>query len=169
MTQPAAPDPQLPTVDSPRGEMKVNYTLDAPRDVVFDAWVTPAKFAGWFGAELEVPVDSVELDARPGGLWRATMVQGATRVPFAGTFLEVKAPQRIVMTFDDPDRIGALPNDEIQVLTVTFRNLGARTEVQFLQQGPMAPGMVAGLTQGYTSFMVRLGELLAGHHGGLAD
>ncbi|MCW2972878.1 MAG: hypothetical protein JWN72_1151, partial [Thermoleophilia bacterium] len=103
MTQPAAPDHQLPTIDSPRGETKVSYTLDAPRERVFEAFTTPAQFAGWFGAELEVPVDSVELDARAGGLWRATMVQGPTRVPFAGTFLEVKSPQRIVMTFDDPD------------------------------------------------------------------
>ncbi|MBC7459917.1 MAG: SRPBCC domain-containing protein, partial [Thermoleophilia bacterium] len=103
MNQPPASDPQLPTIDSPRGAMKMEYTLDAPRDRVFDAWVTPAQFAGWFGAELEVPVDTVELDAQAGGIWRATMIQGATRVPFAGTFLEVKAPQRLLMTFDDPD------------------------------------------------------------------
>ena len=155
---------EIPTAETPRGEMRFSHTLDAPRDRVFAAWTDPEQFAGWFGAELKVPSNSVTLDPRAGGQWSATMIQGPTRVPFAGTYLEVKTPQRIVMTFDDPDDVGTLPTDEIQVLTVTFRNLGARTELQFHQVGPMAPGMADGLTQGYTSFMVRLGEILAGHH-----
>ena len=51
--------------------------FDAPVELVYDAWTTPRRFAVWFGGENgEIPVESVELDATPGGVWKATMFAG---------------------------------------------------------------------------------------------
>lgn len=55
----------------------VTRTFAAPPEAVFDAWVTPASFAAWWGgSEVEVPLASLSLDARPGGAWKATMILG---------------------------------------------------------------------------------------------
>jgi hypothetical protein len=44
-------------------------------------------FADWFGgAASEVPVESVTMDVRPGGVWRATMFAGPDRVTTCVSF-----------------------------------------------------------------------------------
>lgn len=46
----------------------VRRTFAAPPEAVFDAWITPASFAVWWGgSDVEVPLDSLSMDVRPGG------------------------------------------------------------------------------------------------------
>ena len=55
--------------------ISMTRVFDAPRELVFAAWTEPARFAYWFGgAGTEVPTSSVEMDLRPGGQWKATML-----------------------------------------------------------------------------------------------
>ena len=75
--------------------------FDAPRELVFQAWTVPERFATWFGEHgSSIPLDKVSMDARPGGAWNATMLHGPEQIeiPFAGTFLEVVEPERVSMT-----------------------------------------------------------------------
>ena len=53
----------------------VTRVINAPRELVWDAWTLPEHFSRWFGTEaVNVPLDSVVMDVRPGGKLAATMV-----------------------------------------------------------------------------------------------
>lgn len=149
------PDQRVPD------EARITRAFDAPVDRVYRAWVDPGQFAYWFGAELEVPQSYVEMDVRPGGQWKATMLHEGGELPFGGEYLELVENERLVMTFDDPGNIGA-GNIDVNVLTVTFTAVGEnRTEVVLSQTGLMEHGMADDLVVGYNSFMDKLAELLA--------
>lgn len=140
-------------------ELTITRVLDAPRELVWKAWTDPVQFAYWFGAELDVPLDTVSLDVRPGGAWKAQMVaEDGGELPFVGSYLEVQEPERLVLTFED----AAGANDEgRQVLTVTFTDLGDKTELTLHHAGVLEEEHFDGLQGGYNSFLDKLEELLA--------
>lgn len=81
-------------------ERKVVITrvFDAPREVVFRAWIDPKHLAKWWGPECFTnPV--CEVDARPGGAVRIVMraPDGADH-PMRGVFREIVAPERLAFT-----------------------------------------------------------------------
>ena len=96
-----------PGGDDPPLGFTLTRVFDAPRERVWREWTEPERFADWFGGpEAEVPLDSVAMDVRPGGTWRATMFSGPGRreIRWAGAYREVVAPERLVLTFSDrPD------------------------------------------------------------------
>lgn len=56
-------------------EVKISRYFDAPVELVYQAFVDPQQLAQWFGPlQFVVPTDTVDIDARPGGHWRMTMV-----------------------------------------------------------------------------------------------
>src|SRR5215208_2065966 len=111
--------------------------FDAPRERVWREWTEPERFADWFGgSEAEVPVATVSMDVRPGGVWRATMFAGPDRreIRWKGSYLEVVEPERLVLTFSDE------PGEEYELVTVVLADLGdGRTEMRFQQRGRMSP------------------------------
>ena len=145
---------------SQESSVTITRTFDAPRDAVWREWTTPEAFADWYGgAAAEVPVDSVTLDVRPGGEWRATMFAGPERrqIDWRGEYHEVSEPERLVLTVTDR------PGDERHVITVELTDLGeGRTEMRMTQTGEMAPGQIAGLEHGWGLFYDRMAERLAG-------
>jgi uncharacterized protein YndB with AHSA1/START domain len=139
-------------------ELTITRVFDAPRELVFKAWTDPAQFAYWFGAELDVPLDTVSLDVKPGGAWSLQMISpDGGELPFGGFYREVKEPERLVLTFEEA---GADENER-QVLTVTFADLGGKTELVLRHEGVLDDEHFAGLEGGYGSFLDRLAELLA--------
>src|SRR3984885_7133815 len=100
-------------------------TFAATPESVFDAWVTPASFAAWWGGSgVEVPLDSVSMDVRPDGTWKATMIigNGVPHIHWFGEFLEVDRPGKLVMTLADR------PGDARGLVTVTFDAVAGGTE-----------------------------------------
>jgi len=141
--------------------IRIVRVLDAPRELVFRAWIEPERFAYWFGgAGSEVPVSSVSLDARPCGEWRATMFAGPDRSEIAwhGEFREVVEPERLVLTISDE------PGDEFELLTVDLADLGdGRTEMTFTQTGGHLDAEGYGHAKdGWTGFFDALVENLSG-------
>jgi uncharacterized protein YndB with AHSA1/START domain len=135
-------------------------TFDAPRERVWREWTEPECFADWFGGTTaDVPVESVTIDARPGGSWRATMFAGPDRreIQWVGEYLEVDAPERLVLTITDEP--GA---EERDVVTVVLSDLGdGRTEMQVEQRGGMTPEGYERAKQGWGTFFDRMAERLA--------
>ncbi|MFD6321555.1 SRPBCC domain-containing protein [Streptomyces sp. NPDC058442] len=79
----------------------LNRTLDAPTAAVWQAWTTPGQYTQWAGAA----AGSVEMDVRPGGVWKATMVTpDGGRFPLTGSYLEVTENRRLVVGMDVPGR-----------------------------------------------------------------
>jgi uncharacterized protein YndB with AHSA1/START domain len=109
-----------------RREYTTTRVLDAPRELVWKAWTEPEQLAQWWGPKgMSTPIETIELDLRPGGAFRLTMVSDASGAEFPTEmeFREVVEPDRLVFGWESQRGIGA------GEVTVTFRDLGGRTEM----------------------------------------
>lgn len=107
-------------------ERTTRWLIDAHRDEVWRAWTEPEQLAAWWGPRgMSVPVDSVELDVRPGGVFRLTMVADATGAEFPTDmhYREVVPPERLVYAWEAQRGLGS------GVVTVTFTEHGGQTEI----------------------------------------
>jgi uncharacterized protein YndB with AHSA1/START domain len=103
-------------------EFTITRVFDAPRELVWKAWTDPEHVARWFGPRgYSTPRSTVTMDVRPGGTFEFTMVSDddGNEIPSGGTFLEVEEPERLVWRDRDIDLM----------VTVTFAELGGRTEM----------------------------------------
>jgi len=148
----------------PAPDRRLGFTLtrvfDAPRERVWREWTEPERFAEWFGgAEADVPLDTVAMDVRPGGTWRATMFSGPRRreIRWKGEFVEVDPPERLVLTFSDQ------PDDAPhELVIVVLRDLGdGRTEMILEQHGQLPPDVYAAARNGWGAFFDAMAERLA--------
>jgi uncharacterized protein YndB with AHSA1/START domain len=128
--------------------------FDAPRERVWQEWTEPERFADWFGGpDAEIPLATVTMDVRPGGAWRATMLFGPDRlvIEWRGEYLEVVAPERLVLTFSDR------PDELYELVTVVLTDLGSgRTEMLFEQRGHMRPEEYESTKGGWAVFFERM-------------
>jgi uncharacterized protein YndB with AHSA1/START domain len=134
-------------------------TFAASPESVFDAWVTPASFAAWWGgSSVEVPLDSVAMDVRDGGSWKATMIigNGVPDIHWFGEFVEVDRPSKLVLTLTDR------PGDARADVTVTFTAVDGGTEMTFRQTGgPMTQEDYDRTTAGWQTFFDAMDTILA--------
>jgi uncharacterized protein YndB with AHSA1/START domain len=146
-------------VSDPRLGLTVTRVLAAPRERVWREWTEPHAFADWFGgAAAEVPLDTVEMDVRPGGAWRATMLYEGHEIRWTGEYREVDPPVRLVFTISDqPDP------DWQELVVVALTDLGdGRTEMVVEQYGHMPPDAYDAARDGWGGFLDRMAERLAG-------
>ena len=141
------------------GGISITRVFEAPRELVFKAWTEPERFAQWFGgSEATVPLDSVSMDVRPGGAWRALIIAGPEKmeIPWKGVYLEVTPPEKLVFTLSDQ------PGEEAEVVTVLLTDLGGKTEMKFRQTGGhLSEAQYAGAKAGWEVFFEALAEGLA--------
>jgi uncharacterized protein YndB with AHSA1/START domain len=141
--------------------ISITRVFDAPRERVWREWTEAEAFADWFGApSAEIPLETVEMDVREGGSWRATMFAGPERrqIDWEGEYLEVSEPERLVLTMTDrPDDPGR------GTITVVLADLGdGRTEMLMEQSGgPEAPEQIEAARSGWGGFFDRVAERLA--------
>src|SRR5688572_19609392 len=138
----------------------ITRVFDAPRKRVWKEWTEPERFADWFGgSESEVPLSTVSMDVRPGGLWRLTMFAdpGRREIHWKGEYRDVVEPERLVFTVSDQ------PGDEAyELITVVLTDLGdGRTEMLFQQRGRMSAEQYERAGEGWSSFFDRIAERLA--------
>jgi uncharacterized protein YndB with AHSA1/START domain len=99
----------------------------ANREKVFRAWTDPQELKKWWGPG-RYTTAWVEIDLRPGGQYRIAMQppQGPLEYLF-GTYVEVVAPERLVMTWTSQGS----PRDDghESLLTIEFIARGRETEV----------------------------------------
>lgn len=87
-------------------------TLTAPRELLFDVLTKPEHFAVWFGtAAVEVPPESLTMDVRVKGLFRAVMLlPDGKRIDWEGEYVAVDRPAHLAMTLtDEPGEAPGLP------------------------------------------------------------
>ena len=162
----AKPETGVVSAHSDAEGILIVQVFDAPREEVFKAWTVAERFAEWFGEHgSEIPLDKVAMDAQPGGKWHATMYHGPDRIeiPFAGEFLEVVEPERVVLTLTVP---GESQPGQAEVLTADLRDLGdGRTELTFTQRGGNLPAdEYSRAMRGSLIFFERLQESLKTRH-----
>jgi uncharacterized protein YndB with AHSA1/START domain len=153
---------ESPTKAAP-GHLLLTRVFNAPRALVFRAWVDPVHLAQWWGPH-GFTNPRCELDARPGGTIRVDM-RGPNGIvyPMTGTYREIDEPDRLVFV------AGAL-NEQGETMfeilnTVTFVEHEGRTtltlETRVLEQGTEAPRYLSGHAKGWGQSIERFAEFLA--------
>ncbi len=138
----------------------VTRTLAAPREIVFDALTKPEHFAVWFGtAEVEVPQDTLSMDVRPGGAFRAVMhLPDGNLIHWAGTYIEVNPPARVAMTLTDQ------PGDDAGLPVIfDLETVDGGTQLTVRQdRSDFSDEQVAATIAGYNAFIDDLEKIVAG-------
>ncbi|WP_137843637.1 SRPBCC domain-containing protein [Microbacterium sp. 2FI] len=138
----------------------ITRTLSAPRELVFEAITQPEHFAVWFGtAAVEVPQESLTMDVRPGGAFRAVMLlPDGNRIDWAGEYKVVEPPSHLAMTLTDQ------PGDD-EGLPVLFdlEEVDGGTKLTISQdRSDFSDEQVAATIAGYNAFIDDIEDVLAG-------
>ncbi len=115
-------------------EIVTTRIFDAPRELVFEAWTNPKHVAQWWGPR-GFTTTIQQMDVRPGGIWRLVM-HGPDGRDYKNkiVFLDVVKPERLVYR-TDPEKGIEPVNFKV---TVTFNDLGGKTEVHMRMVFPSA-------------------------------
>ncbi len=104
-------------------EVIITRTFDAPRELVFEAFIDPKHISNWWGPN-GFKTTTHEMDVTVGGVWRHTMVgPDGTEFPNRVEYQEITPPERLAYkngTPDDPDMFQA---------RVTFEDHDGKTTV----------------------------------------
>jgi uncharacterized protein YndB with AHSA1/START domain len=135
-----------------RGEFTFSRVVNAPRDLVWQAFTEPVHLAAfWGGPGITVPVESVTVDVRPGGSFELTMVApDGAEYPNRGEYVEVDRPSRIVLTEADTGI----------TVTITFAEVEDKTEVTIHQVGVPERFLGPEAEAGFTAMFDKLEALL---------
>ena len=113
--------------------------LNAPPDLVFQAWTDPRYLDWYFNPGMPV-TEPVEVDFRVGGQWRQQMVIDAERQFITGgVYREIVPNKKLVFSMG---AVGGWPEldldklDEGPIVTLLFNPVGARTEMVLHLQLP---------------------------------
>lgn len=76
-------------------EIVITREFNAPRELVFEAWTTPALLKRWFGTFAGWSLEVCDIDLRANGDYRYLWVHAEGRLEIRGTYSEIAAPERI--------------------------------------------------------------------------
>jgi uncharacterized protein YndB with AHSA1/START domain len=128
-------------------ELVVRRTVNAPPQIVFEAWTKPELFRRWWVPKsFGLTLLSCELDVRVGGEYRLVFRHEGSTMDFYGTYREVTPPSRLVWTNDEGDA-GAT------VTTVTFDEKDGKTLVVVHDLYPSKEALDAAIASGSTGGM----------------
>ncbi len=143
------------------GRQEITFTrvLDAPRELVFEAYTDSNVLSKWLGPK-HLTMTVAESNPTRGGVWRFVhRGPDGNEYVFRGVYHDVAPPERIVRTFEFEGMPG-----HVSLETATFHEQGGKTTVvgksvfQTVadRDGQLASGMEKGLAES----MDRLADLL---------
>lgn len=150
------------TAEPGKQEIIITREFDAPRELVFKAFIDPKLYTQWLGPRgLTMTLEIFE--PKNGGMWRYIQKdQDGNEYAFHGVSHEVTAPERIISTFEfeglpekghvilETARFEALPGDRTKLTSQSvFQSVVDR-------DGMLHSGMEEGVNDSYD----RLDELL---------
>lgn len=148
--------------DARKRELTLTRIFDAPRDLVWRAWTDPAMIAAWWGPRMfTAPV--CEVDLRVGGEIRIVMrAPDGNEHTMKGIFRELVRPEKIVFV---NNAYGADGTQHLEgITTVIFGDDGGKTKLTLYTIATglteMSEMMLAGMTEGWTQTIDRLGEFV---------
>ena len=138
-------------------EIVIERTFNGPAHIVFDAWTRPELVERWWAPQSRgVSMVACTADVRAGGSYRYHLRHTRGEFAFAGEYLEVTPPVKLVYTqMYEPTASGTMPGDLAITVTVTFTERAGRTHVVShthcptpqLRDGIIASGMESGMRE----------------------
>ncbi|MES2475004.1 MAG: SRPBCC family protein [Verrucomicrobiota bacterium] len=153
-------------LENPDHKLVVTRTFDAPRELVWESWTQPQAVSQWLGSGNGMTVESVVMDLREGGKFRIQqkMADGEFYTA-AGIYLEVRAPERLVHSWDwEKDGSSAdfeeLEGNETRV-TVEFHERGQGTHVVLTHERFASTKSRDGHEKGWNDWLAMLADFIA--------
>lgn len=144
-------------------EITMSRVFDAPRELVYRAFVDPDQLPQWFGpVGFSVPYESVQIDARVGGYQRLVMVSDddpTMRSPVDATFTEVVENELLVGHQDVEGIPGTTGTVRFRLRLEFHDEPDGKTRLE-LRQGPFHEPMGSDTITGWESSFTKLDSLL---------
>ena len=139
--------------------LTITRLFDAPRAVVFEAFIDPKQALQWLGPK-GYAMTHMEADLRVGGAWRGCMRAhgGGRDLWHGGVYREIAPPERLAFTFAW-ERDGGTRDAETLV-TITFEEQGGKTLMHFSQGVFDTPEDCEGYRGGWESEFDQLARLV---------
>lgn len=161
---------QGPVAGTSEREVLITRVFDAPRELVFDAWVDPEHLVRWY-APRGCTTRFRAIDPRPGGTFHSCIRSPDGQDCWCtGRYLEVVRPERIVYTLAlsdedgnpvDPADAGKDPDwPRETVVTVTFAEHEGGTKLTLHQTVSESLAKRTGAHPSWIEMLDRLGEEL---------
>jgi uncharacterized protein YndB with AHSA1/START domain len=112
--------------------LTITRLFDAPRALVFDAFIDAKQALQWLGPK-GYTMTHLEADVRPGGAWRGCMRANddGRELWHGGIYREIVPPERLVFTFAWELDGGGRGLETL--VTITFEDQSGKTLMQFSQ------------------------------------
>lgn len=141
-------------------QRSVHYPVS--REQVFRAWTTPQALKAWWLPGPYAPAEVV-IDLRPGGRYRIDMIHpDGSFASVSGTYVEVAAPERLVMTWLSEG--GPRDDGTESLLTLEFFDRDGSTELRLTHER-LSVGARAGFDAGWAAVVGKLQAFLLGPDG----
>jgi len=144
-------------------EIVITRLINAPRELVFDAWTDPEQVGQWWGPS-GFTTTTHKMEVKPGGVWRFVM-HGPDGRDYQNkiTYLEIVPPERLVYRHGGDEDLEPVSFQT----TVTFVAEGNKTRVTIHSVFPTAEYRDRvvkehGAIEGGEQHLARLDEHLAG-------
>ena len=121
-------------IDRSTHSIRLQRSLDAPPEIVFEAWTSPAHLKDWWDPSGQ-PLAVCKVDLRPGGAF-TFVSKGRPDMPFSGVYIEIIPAKRL--TFEALGATGRVKLEkagEGTRLLVEIQCSSAEHLEQFLREG----------------------------------
>ena len=149
--------------EEPRYDIELTRVFDAPRERIYKAFTDPDEFARWYGpVGFPARRDTVEHDARVGGLQRFVMVSEAdpsVQTGFTGSFTEV-VDNQLLASSGSWDGIPGQDDPWPSHLRVELHDEDGKTRL-VLREGPHPAGTAEMGRGAWQMMFAKLDSLLA--------
>ncbi len=117
-------------------EIRITRVFDAPRELVWQAWTTPAMLVHWFGCAA-FSTESAVADVREGGHYRVVLRNpDGEDIPIYGRYTAVKPIDHLAFTHQwEKPPVSVNPAHHPTFVTVDLHEEGQRTRLEFRQTG----------------------------------
>jgi len=135
--------------------VRIDKTVNAPIEKVFDAWLDPALLTQFILPAPGMSQPEVENDPREGGNFTIVMHVGDDRVPHSGSYLAIDRPNRLKFSWESPY------STDDSAVTLEFTAVDANTtkvtltHVKFLHEEARSDH-----EGGWSNILDKLGEVL---------
>lgn len=153
-----------------RDEIRITRVFDAPQQLVWEAWTTPAMLVHWFGCGVFSTVDAAT-DLRAGGSWRVVLrTPDGEDIPCYGTYTAVRPIDHLAFTHQwEKQPVDVNPAHHRTLVEVDLHGEGPRTRLEFRQTGlatvPSRDSHIGGWCDSMDALAVQLGRMVPSERG----
>jgi uncharacterized protein YndB with AHSA1/START domain len=133
--------------------LTLSRTFNATIEKVFDAWVTSEALTKWFAPSDTFKTKVLELDVRPKGRYRVSMIEpdGKVHTVF-GVYETIDRPHKLVFSWEWENE----ESPKGSIVTISLKRKGDQTELTLVHQGLGTEELTRKHQQGWNGCLGRL-------------